>query len=85
MPTPSPLARWLSSAPALALGHISYSFFLIHYVVLHVLAHWLIEQRMATGMAFAATLFVGGFAASALAAWALYGVAERFYFTRRGR
>jgi peptidoglycan/LPS O-acetylase OafA/YrhL len=81
----SPLARWLSSAPALALGRISYSFFLIHFVVLHVLAHWLVERGMAPGAALGATIFGVGFAASALAAWALYGVAERFYFVRRGR
>jgi peptidoglycan/LPS O-acetylase OafA/YrhL len=81
----SPLARWLSSPAALALGHISYSFFLVHFVVLHVMGSWLDGAGMRPGAAFAATIFVGGFAASALAAWALYGAAERFYFTRRGR
>ena len=81
----SPLARWLSTPAALALGRISYSFFLIHYVVLHVLGRWLDDAGMAPGGAFAATIFLGGFAAATLAAWALYAVAERFYFRRRGR
>ena len=32
-----PLARWLTRKPALWLGRYSYSFFLVHYIVLHVL------------------------------------------------
>lgn len=81
----SPLARWLSTRAALALGHISYSFFLIHYVVLHVLGRWLDDAGMAPGAAYAATIFLAGFAISAAMAWLLFQVAERFYFARTRR
>lgn len=78
-------ARWLSTPPALFLGRISYSFFLVHYVVLHVIGRVAGAGGVPRGGAFAASVFIGGFAASLGAAWALYSVAERFYFTRRGR
>ena len=81
----SPLARWFSTRPALALGHISYSFFLIHYVVLHVLGRGLEGAGMAPGAGFAATIFLGGFAISIAMAWLLFQVAERFYFARTRR
>lgn len=77
----SPPARWLSTRPALALGRISYSFFLLHFVVLHVMARLI----GGTGIAFAATIFIGGFALSLAAASALYALAERSYFRRRAR
>ncbi len=76
-------ARLLSTGPALALGRISYSFFLIHVVVLHVLAQVLIEvPGTEHRAAFASALFMGGFALSLLAAWLLFQAAERFYFRR---
>jgi len=75
--------RILSTRPALALGRISYSFFLVHYVVLHVLARALAALDVNAPGAYAAALFGGGFALSALAGWALFVVAERFYFARR--
>jgi hypothetical protein len=55
----------------------------VHYVVLHVLARALAALDVNAPGAYAAALFGGGFALSALAAWALFAVAERFYFARR--
>jgi exopolysaccharide production protein ExoZ len=94
-----PLARWLTRKPALWLGHYSYSFFLIHYVVLHALGSELTwpmgatagsTPGMAAGMvgmahaaAYAVLLVGGGFALSLAAARVLYAIAERFYFERR--
>jgi peptidoglycan/LPS O-acetylase OafA/YrhL len=75
--------RVLATRPALALGRISYSFFLVHYIVLHVLGQGLMALGVGTPGAYAAGIFGGGFAISVLAAWALFWVAERFYFARR--
>jgi exopolysaccharide production protein ExoZ len=76
-------ARWLSTPAALFLGRISYSFFLVHYVVLHVIGRVAGASGVPPGGVFAASVFIGGFAASVGAAWVLYNVAERFYFKRR--
>jgi exopolysaccharide production protein ExoZ len=77
------LARLLSRRVALALGRISYSFFLVHFVVLHVLGQVLAATLGSRHPAYAAALFVGGLALSLLAAWALFQVAERFYFAKQ--
>lgn len=76
--------RLFSTRAFLALGRISYSFFLVHYIVLHVLGHFLPtgDDTMARAT-FALSFFAGGFVLSALAAWALFQLAERFYFARR--
>jgi peptidoglycan/LPS O-acetylase OafA/YrhL len=76
-------ARALATRPAAALGRISYSFFLVHYIVLHVLGHLLIGLGVSSPGVYAAALFAGGFPLSVIAAWALFFAAERFYFTRR--
>jgi len=75
--------RLLASRPALALGRISYSFFLVHFIVLHVLGEALVKAGVTQPAAFAAALFAAGFALSLAAAWALFHVAESFYFGRR--
>jgi exopolysaccharide production protein ExoZ len=78
------LAKLLTRRAPLWLGRYSYSFFLIHYVVLHVYGQAL-EDALGTAhrALFAALLVGGGLALSLLAARALYAVAERFYFERR--
>jgi peptidoglycan/LPS O-acetylase OafA/YrhL len=79
-------ARVFSTRPALALGRISYSFFLVHVIVLHVLGRLVHPGTGAASRAqFAFTIYIGGFVLSAAAAWLLFQAAERFYFTRRGR
>jgi peptidoglycan/LPS O-acetylase OafA/YrhL len=75
------LARLLTRRPLLWLGRYSYSFFLIHYVVLHVYGQALGETvGTAHRGLFAVLLVGGGLALSAAAARALYAVAERPYF-----
>jgi peptidoglycan/LPS O-acetylase OafA/YrhL len=79
----SPIARIFSTRPALALGRISYSFFLVHYIVVHLVGHLLHPGADAASRAiFVVGVYAGGFALSALAAWALFLAAERFYFVR---
>jgi peptidoglycan/LPS O-acetylase OafA/YrhL len=79
-------ARLFSTRRVLALGRISYSFFLVHYIVLHVLGRVLEPGTEMPGrIAFVITLYIAGFALSVLAAWLLFQAAERFYFTRRTR
>jgi exopolysaccharide production protein ExoZ len=76
-------ARVFSTRPALALGRISYSFFLVHYIVLHVLGRVLHDGGDAPSrVRFALAIYAGGFILSALAAWLLFQAAERFYFRR---
>jgi exopolysaccharide production protein ExoZ len=77
------LARLLTLRPVLWLGRHSYSFFLIHYVVLHVLALAL-DTFVGTAHAavYAIALLGGGLALSLAAARILYQATERFYFAR---
>jgi peptidoglycan/LPS O-acetylase OafA/YrhL len=80
------LARTLTRAVPRWVGHYSYSFFLIHYIVLHlfaaVLDAWCGPER---GALYAVVLVCGGLALSLAAARGLYEIAERFYFSGRGR
>jgi peptidoglycan/LPS O-acetylase OafA/YrhL len=80
------LARTLTRAVPRWIGHYSYSFFLIHYIVLHlfaaVLDGWFGAGR---GGAYAVVLVLGGLALSLLAARGLYFATEAFYFRRGNR
>jgi peptidoglycan/LPS O-acetylase OafA/YrhL len=80
------LARILTRAVPRWIGRHSYSFFLIHYIVLHLLAAvldaWLAPGK---GWAYAMLLVCGGLALSLVAARGLYAVAEGFYFAKRAR
>ena len=75
--------RLFATRPALAQGRISYSFFLIHYLVVHVIGKVLKSAGFDQPAAYAAGVLAGGFALSLAAAWLLFLAAERFYFTRR--
>jgi peptidoglycan/LPS O-acetylase OafA/YrhL len=78
------LAHWLTRPALLWLGRYSYSFFLIHYVVLHVWAAVIAAAIPPSGsLLYAVLLVAGGLAFSLAAARALYALAERFYFERR--
>ena len=76
-----PLARGLSAPVPRWLGKYSYSFFLIHYVVMHAWGEALARFIPAAGSAAYAVLFlVGALGLSLVAARLLYAVAESFYF-----
>jgi peptidoglycan/LPS O-acetylase OafA/YrhL len=71
------VARALASVPMRMLGRVSYSFYLVHWMIVVLVA------RAAEGTSpavAAAAIFVAGFALSAAAATALWWVAERPYF-----
>jgi exopolysaccharide production protein ExoZ len=75
------LGRTLSQSAPLWLGRHSYSFFLIHYIVVHAwgaaLLHIVpIEYRLA----YSAVFLVGALALSLGAARLLFAATERFYF-----
>jgi exopolysaccharide production protein ExoZ len=78
------LARLLASRPPVWLGRISYSFYLLHWMIVVLVARWLSPQRDALG-AFGSTvaLFATAFALSAIAATASWWLAERPYFASR--
>jgi peptidoglycan/LPS O-acetylase OafA/YrhL len=78
------LARLLTRPALLWLGRYSYSFFLIHYIVLHAWGTMLATAIPPSGsLLYAMLLVIGGLALSLAAARALYALAERFYFEGR--
>ncbi len=80
--TPGNAVAWLlTRAPLRALGRISYSFYLAHWMLVVLVAR-AVEPHVAAWGAFAATvvIFVASFVVSALAAAALWWLAERPYF-----
>jgi peptidoglycan/LPS O-acetylase OafA/YrhL len=82
----SALARVLEHPVMRGLGRYSYSFFLMHYIVVHVWAG-IVTSWLGTGnrARFAAVFVVGSLALSLAAARLLYEATERFYFAARKR
>ena len=78
------LARALSHPVMLRLGRISYSFFLVHYLVIYVVALALGKALVGEHPVAHGVLLVGAsLVLSVAAAELLYVVAERFYFSKR--
>jgi peptidoglycan/LPS O-acetylase OafA/YrhL len=75
------VAHALGWAPLSRLGNISYSFYLVHWMIVVLVARAVEPHANALGVAGAtAIIFVGGFTASAVAAAVLWWCAERPYF-----
>ena len=71
------VARMFTTAPLRVLGRVSYSFYLVHWMIVVLVARAVDHAPPAVA---AATIFIVGFALSAVAATALWYVAERPYF-----
>jgi peptidoglycan/LPS O-acetylase OafA/YrhL len=70
------LLRWvLTSSPMLALGRISFSFFLVHVIVLGVISEMAAQYANRSRFS-AAALALGAFLASIVVATVLYEAAE---------
>jgi len=78
---------WFAStfawSPLRALGRVSYSFYLLHWMVVVLVARATQSLALPPAMA-VATIFVVGFVLSWLAASVSWWIAERPYFTRVG-
>ncbi len=73
--------RVLSARAPLWLGRHSYSFFLVHYIVVHAWGAALLGViPVSNALAYSAAFLAGAFAFSLAAAWLLFGATERFYF-----
>ncbi|MFO1414690.1 MAG: acyltransferase [Burkholderiales bacterium] len=77
--TPNGLAAILAATPLRSLGRISYSFYLVHWMVVVLVARE-VQARAAGPVTGPVTIFVGGFLLSALVATLLWWLAERPYF-----
>jgi len=71
------VARIFETTPLRALGRISYSFYLVHWMIVVLVAR---AVEHASAVIATTTIFLGGFALSAIAAAVLWWVAERPYF-----
>lgn len=76
------VARLFEWRPLCALGRVSYSFYLVHWMIVVLVARAVEGMRPALATA---VVFAGGFALSAAAAAASWWIAERPYFARRAR
>lgn len=72
------VARALSWAPLRALGRVSYSFYLVHWMIVVLVARAV--DGALPPLAVALAIFGGGFILSAIAATASWWLAERPYF-----
>ena len=71
------VARIFDAAPLRALGCVSYSFYLVHWMIVVLVAR---SVAQADASLATAAIFAGGFVLSAIAATALWWIAERPYF-----
>jgi peptidoglycan/LPS O-acetylase OafA/YrhL len=71
------IARVMAAAPLRALGRVSYSFYLLHWMIVVLVARGVAG---ATPLVAAAAIFGGGFALSAIAATISWRIAEQPYF-----
>ena len=73
------LARGLAAPPLGALGRVSYSFYLVHWMIVVLVAR-AVEGAALGPLAATITIFAAGFALSWIAAVASWRIAERPYF-----
>ena len=77
------IARLLALGPLRALGRVSYSFYLVHWMIVVLVARSVHTHAAGAPPAMAALLvFAGGFVLSAVAASASWWLAERPYFAK---
>jgi peptidoglycan/LPS O-acetylase OafA/YrhL len=75
------VAWLLARRPLVALGRISYSFYLVHWMVVVLVARFASEHAQGLGpVGGSAVIFIVGFAASAMAAQISWWLVERPYF-----
>lgn len=75
------LAWTFTRRPLIALGRISYSFYLVHWMIVVLVARAVSTQATAWGPAWGSiAIFAGGFAGSAIVAKITWLIAERPYF-----
>lgn len=76
---PNALASLLARAPLVALGRVSYSFYLLHWMIVVLVAR-AVDAAAVGAVAATVTIFAAGFALSWVAAAVSWRLAERPYF-----